>query len=48
MDMSLRKLREIAKHKKAYVLQVVRLQRIRHDIAIEQQPDYRFWSHPLY
>ena len=40
--MSLSKLQEIVKDKKAYVLQVMRLQRIRHDIATEQQPNYRF------
>ena len=42
MDMSLSKLRETVMDKKAYVLQVVRSQKIRYDIATEQQPNYCF------
>ena len=37
MDMSLSKLREIVKEEEPCVLQFMRLQRVRHDLAAEQQ-----------
>ena len=37
MDMSLSRLREIVKGRKAYVLQSTALQSVRHDLATEQQ-----------
>ena len=37
MDMSLSRLREIVKDRKAYVLQSTGLQSVRHDLATEQQ-----------
>ena len=37
VDMSLRKLQEIVKDRKAYVLQPMGLKRVRHDLVTEQQ-----------
>ena len=37
MDMSLSKLREMVKDREAWVLQSIGLQRVRHDLATEQQ-----------